>query len=79
MPLRKIADIKPPCTHSEHNPPSMIVLSPGVYEHRCPNCGMTCTFTVAGNYCETGLQHTGSVRIWQDPIPGERLRTLHNA
>jgi len=27
------------CRHPEHNPPNMIVLSPGVYEHKCPHCG----------------------------------------
>ena len=31
------------CTHPEHNPPSMIVLEPGVYEHACPGCGKTQT------------------------------------
>lgn len=27
-----------PCRHPEHNPPGMIVLSPGIYEHECPGC-----------------------------------------
>lgn len=34
------------CRHPEHNPPSMIVLKPGVYEHTCPACGKKRTFTV---------------------------------
>lgn len=51
MPLRKIADEKPPCRHPEHNPPSHIVLSPGTYEHTCPSCGNKLTFHVGGHYC----------------------------
>lgn len=27
------------CFHREHDPPSMIVLEPGIYEHVCPSCG----------------------------------------
>lgn len=46
--LRKIADAPRPCLSPEHNPPSMIVLEPGVYEYTCPSCGKTVTFTVAG-------------------------------
>lgn len=44
MPLRRIDDDSnawtPPhrCRHPEHNPPNMIVLPPGLYEHECPNC-----------------------------------------
>jgi hypothetical protein len=42
MPLRKIDDLAPwtdrvICIHPEHNPPSMMVLEPGVYEHTCPS------------------------------------------
>lgn len=57
--LRKIRDITPPwnlpphgtggpgpCYHPEHNPPSMIVLTPGVYEHVCPGCGARVEFRV---------------------------------
>jgi hypothetical protein len=44
--LRKIKDAEKPCMHPEHNPPSMIVLSPGTYEHTCPGCGNTVIFTV---------------------------------
>lgn len=44
--LVKIADVKRPCLHPEHNPPSMIVLAPGVYSHTCPGCGHVSNFTV---------------------------------
>ena len=49
--LRKIADAPAPCQHPEHNPPGLVVLSPGMYEHTCPGCGDTITFTVSGTYC----------------------------
>lgn len=51
--MKKIADLpdspiyrglpkeKFPCHHPEHNPPTHIVLSPGIYEHTCPACGKT--------------------------------------
>lgn len=62
--LRKVADLKPPCRHSEHNPPSMILLSPGIYEHVCPGCGQKSTFTVSGTYCNTsGFQVTNTCRV----------------
>jgi hypothetical protein len=48
---RKIADVKPPCMSPSHNPPNMMVYPPGVYEHTCPACGFTQTFTVHGIYC----------------------------
>lgn len=53
--LRKIADLpKPPCRHPEHNPPSMIVLEPGVYEHICPACGNRIEFVVnRATLCES--------------------------
>ena len=44
---RKIADILNPCTHPEHNPPSMRVYESGIYEHVCPGCGARQVFTVA--------------------------------
>ena len=31
---------------SEHDPPGMIVLSPGLYEHECPRCGAKQRFRV---------------------------------
>lgn len=47
MTLKKIKDLQKPCAHPEHNPPSHIVLQPGVYEHICPGCGEKKTFEVA--------------------------------
>lgn len=35
------------CRHPEHNPPSMIVLAPGVYEHTCPGCKQVQTVVVS--------------------------------
>jgi hypothetical protein len=48
MPLKKIRDITPQerCIHPDHNFPSMILLSPGVWEHTCPKCGKVTTVTV---------------------------------
>lgn len=48
MPLRKIQDLDKSiiCRHPEHNPPSMIVLPPGVYEYTCPACGHKTIFTI---------------------------------
>jgi hypothetical protein len=48
MPLRKIKDFGPReiCNHPGHNPPTMIVLSPGIYEHTCPACGKQQQFIV---------------------------------
>jgi hypothetical protein len=34
------------CTHPEHNPPSHIVLEPGIYTWKCPRCCKEQTFTV---------------------------------
>ncbi len=41
MPIRKISDLVPfkECRHPDHEPPSMIVLKPGIYEHECAGCG----------------------------------------
>lgn len=48
---RKIADaLPPPCRHPEHNPPNMMVFSPGTYEHTCPACGATQIFVVSGMF-----------------------------
>jgi len=44
--LKKIADVPKPCLHPCHNPPSHIVLEPGVYEYTCPGCGKKITFEV---------------------------------
>jgi hypothetical protein len=51
MTLRKIADIPEPCRNPQHDPPSMICLSPGVYEHTCPGCGARVLFTVPWVSC----------------------------
>lgn len=53
--LRKIGDFPRPCLHPEHNPPSMIVLEPGIYEHTCPGCGHRTTFTVMGPFWSTAV------------------------
>lgn len=48
MGIRKIADLPAheTCRDSEHNPPTHIYLSNGVYEHTCPSCKHTMQFTV---------------------------------
>lgn len=51
MPTRKISDdasawVKPPCPDREHNPPTMRVFEPGLYEHTCPTCGKTQKFRI---------------------------------
>lgn len=38
------------CISREHNPPTMIVLSPGTYEYTCPNCGHKTRFVVKTPY-----------------------------
>jgi hypothetical protein len=50
--LKKIADLqeKEPCLDPEHNPPAMIVLEPGIYEHTCPSCNNKIRFTIYANY-----------------------------
>ena len=34
------------CRDPEHNPPGMICLPPGLYEHECPRCGAKVRFRV---------------------------------
>ena len=48
MPTRKIEDLPEPkiCRHPEHDPPTMMVFKPGVYEHTCPGCGHKQQFVV---------------------------------
>lgn len=52
MPTRKIRDLNPPkrepCQFQNHDPPSMQVFEPGVYEHECQHCGNKQVFTVFG-------------------------------
>lgn len=45
---RKIADLSRPCAHPRHDPPSHMVYEPGVWQHTCPSCGGSQTFTVTG-------------------------------
>lgn len=51
--LEKIADVEQPCLSPEHNPPSHIVLEPGIYRYTCPQCGETVTFNVRGVSCNS--------------------------
>jgi len=38
--MKKIKDLEPkPCQSPSHDPPSMISLPDGVYEHTCQKCG----------------------------------------
>lgn len=49
MPTKKIADLPENfCLDPGHNPPTMRLYRPGVYEHTCPKCGNVQRFTVAG-------------------------------
>lgn len=43
---RKIAELPRVCTSAQHDPPSMMVYEPGVWEHVCPDCGARQVFTV---------------------------------
>jgi hypothetical protein len=45
---RKISDLPPneTCMHPEHNPPTHMVYTDGIWRHVCPGCGYTQTFTV---------------------------------
>lgn len=50
--IRKIRDLRSSdqvCNHPEHNPPGLISLPPGIYEHTCPRCGRKQTFIVRPN------------------------------
>lgn len=56
--LRKVSDLPGHmyCRNPEHNPPSMIVLPPGVYEHTCPGCGHVTRFVVPeGPMCKVDM------------------------
>jgi hypothetical protein len=48
MPTRKIADFdqKQICRDPGHNPPTMMLFEPGIYEHECPSCHNKMIFTV---------------------------------
>jgi hypothetical protein len=48
--MKKIADrpaLPQSCRHPEHDPPGMIVLPPGTYEHTCPGCKRVQTIVVS--------------------------------
>lgn len=49
--LEKLADLPERCLSPEHNPPNMVVLSPGVYRWTCPTCGKSRVFTVSRISC----------------------------
>lgn len=52
MPIKKIAELPPRerrCRHPDHDPPTMICLPPGVYEHERPECGRKIQFNVHGS------------------------------
>lgn len=51
MTLTKIADLPQSCLSPDHNPPSMVHLEPGVWQHTCSGCGKVSTFTVQGFAC----------------------------
>jgi hypothetical protein len=48
MPTRKIADLPnhDTCRDPAHDPPTMMLFEPGVYEHTCPSCGHATRFVV---------------------------------
>lgn len=48
---KKVGDTPETCLNPEHNPPSHIVLVPGIYEHTCPDCGKKTTFTIPKITC----------------------------
>jgi hypothetical protein len=52
MTIKKIETWPKPkiCRNPEHNPPSHMVLEPGLYSHTCPGCGKVQVFTVQENY-----------------------------
>lgn len=72
--LKKIADLPKTCMSPEHNPPGHIVLSPGIWEHTCPGCGDTTTFTVAGYTHSGGTHPPTSVPSWTKTYPSGTTR-----
>lgn len=48
MPTKKIRDLDPEetCMNPEHNPPSHMIYGEGIWEHTCPGCGRSVTFTI---------------------------------
>lgn len=52
MPTRKIANLpeRKVCRDPSHDPPSMMLYPPGVYEHECPGCYKKQKFVVGREY-----------------------------
>jgi hypothetical protein len=46
--IRSIPDVRA-CRHPRHDPPMHISLSPGIYEHSCPRCGVATVVTIHGS------------------------------
>ncbi len=69
MALRRLSEpVRVPvarCQHPEHEPPTMVVLEPGTWEHTCPSCGAARVFTV---YQTPGLTH--GFGPWGTPTDG---------
>jgi hypothetical protein len=51
--MKLIKEYKPQdiCRDKQHNPPSAIVLKPGLYEHTCPSCGKTVKISIPRISC----------------------------
>ena len=58
--------------HPEHNPPSHMVYTDGVYEHTCPSCGHVQTFTVLNPSLRWS---SGGYHLRQDVEPDDELET----
>ncbi len=79
MPTQKIADLPTPCSHPEHNPPSLKVFKPGVYDHTCPACGLKQPFVVERlHWVATPLgtrAHSSSGGYWERVQSGWRAQS----
>lgn len=62
--VRKIKDPPArPCNSPQHNPPNMIVLPPGTYEHVCPKCKKVIVFVVGAKHW--GAHACGNIKpLW---------------
>jgi len=47
----KISEPPKVCMSKDHNPATHVVRSPGTYQHTCPSCGASVTFTVPMVIC----------------------------
>jgi len=68
MPTKKIGDVPMRCRHSDHEPPHMYLLPPGIYEHTCAGCGKNTTFTVP----DRPAREPVPCRRWRDPMRSGR-------